>query len=198
MSSTERLELKKADLYGPMDNQAYALLEKAGVLDTIARPKDGGSLVFETAIYAISIGDAQVVTTPGALFPELFLGVARLRRKDCAAADNGSPLEPAIRDAMTAKFRFIFGLRPDELGYIVPGYDWRREPFDQQKMSMPQSGDACRAQGVPNHYHETNSASSVMAQASTCATVALLTGKRPADAACQTAGLYSRYVRSLK
>jgi len=65
------------------------------------------------------------------------------------------------------------------------------------KMEIRQSADACKAQGVPNHYHETNSASSELARASACVTAALLTGKVPSEAACQNASLYSDALRRL-
>jgi hypothetical protein len=180
-----------------MDNQGYLLLAKMSVLDTLQLPADGQAPQFKTWLYALTIGDAQVVTTPGELFPEVFYGVAKHKRTDCPQADTGAPAEPAIRDAMTAKYRFMFGLCPDELGYIVPKYDWRREPVDVQKMQIKQAVDPCKDKGVPNHYHETNSASSELAPASACVTVALLTGKVPTDAACKDVLKYSDYVRGL-
>ena len=196
-SRSTTLDLKKADLYGPMDNVGYLLLGRLGVFDTLLAPADGSLPTFRTNIYAVTLGDAQIVTTPGELFPEVFYGVARHRRTDCPEADTGAPPEPSIRDAMTAPYRFMFGLCPDELGYLVPKYDWRREPVDPEKMQIRQSVDPCRAQGVPNHYHETNSASSELAPASACVTVALLTGRVPTDAACRDVARYSEYVRRL-
>lgn len=196
-SASTTLELRKADLHGPMDNPGYAVLSKMGVLDTIAPGENGSADSFSTSIYAITIGDAQIVTTPGELLPEVFLGVERWGRRDCTEADTGKPREPAIRDAMTGKFRFMIGLCPDELGYIVPAYDWRREPFDGQKMELREAPDPCKGRGVPNHYHETNSASSILAPASACVTVALLAGRRPTDKACDGVALYSDYYKSL-
>src|SRR5262249_28989420 len=129
-SGSTALEVKKADLHGPMDNQGYLFLAKNGVFDTIPVPEDGSAPQFKTWIYAITLGDAQIVTTPGELFPEVFYGVAKYKRGDCPQADTGEAPEPSIRDAMTAKYRFMFGLCPDEYGYIVPRYDFRREPVD--------------------------------------------------------------------
>ncbi len=197
-SSTNELSVRKADLKLPMDNQGYLMLLKLGVLDTSKLPADGSLPQLSTTIYAISLGDAQIVTTPGELFPELFYGVAKHRRSDCPQADTGAPLEPSIREAMTKKYRFMLGLCPDELGYIVPRYDWRREPVDLSNPQIRKSVDPCQEKGVPNHYHETNSASSQLAPASTCVTVALLTGKVPSDAACRGVGQYSDFVRTLE
>ncbi len=201
-SRTNVLEVKQADLQVPMDNPAYLMASKIGVLDTMDIPTDeqlkaGAVPQAKTTIYAIRLGDAQLVTTPGELFPEVFYGVAKYRRNDCPAADNGAPPEPAIRAAMTAKYRFMLGLCPDEFGYIVPRYDWQREAMDMQKLDFKRAVDPCKALGVPNHYHETNSASSVLAPASACVTVALLTGKVPNVAACRGVEQYSAYVRGL-
>jgi hypothetical protein len=196
-SKSSRLAIKKADLKAPMDNQGYQFLSKLGVLDTISPSTNGAESQIKTWIYAITLGDAQIVTSPGELFPEVFYGVAKYKRSDCPAADTGAPSEPSIRDAMTAKYRFMFGLCPDELGYIVPKYDWRREPVDLQKLQIKQAIDPCKEKGVPNHYHETNSSSSELAPASACVTVALLTGKVPADEACKNVAQHSDYVRGL-
>lgn len=196
-SRSSKLEVKKADLKGPMDNQGYQFLSRLGVFDTIQAPTDGSEPQYKTWIYALTLGDAQIVTTPGELFPEVFYGVAKHKRADCPQADTGAPSEPSIRDAMTAKYRFMFGLCPDELGYIVPMYDWRREPVDLQKLQIKEAVDPCKSNGVPNHYHETNSAGSTLAPASACVTVALLTGKVPTDAACKNVRQHSDYVAGL-
>ena len=196
-SRSSRLELRKADLHGPMDNAGYQFLGRIGVFDTMVPPADGSPSRFETTIYALTLGDSQIVTTPGELFPEVFYGVAANGRSDCPAADTGAPREPSIRDAMTARYRFVFGLCPDEFGYIVPKYDWRREDVDLKKMDVRKSPDACKAAGVTDHYHETNSASRELAPASACVTVALLTGKAPADAACRDIGTFSDWAAKL-
>ncbi len=197
-SKSNILEVKKADLKAPMDNQGYMFFSKLGVLDTMQITADGSMPEIKTLIYAIKLGDAQIVTTPGELFPEVFYGVAKYKRSDCPAADTGEPSEPSIRDAMTAKYRFMFGLCPDEFGYIVPRYDWRREPVDLKKLQIKQSVDPCKDKGVPNHYHETNSASSELAPASACVTVALLTGKVPTNEACRNVAKHSDFVLDLE
>jgi hypothetical protein len=137
-----------------------------------------------TKIFAISLGDAQILTTPGELFPEVFYGVSNNRRTDCPAADTGRPPEPALRPLMTAKYKFVFGLSPDELGYLVPGYDFRPPVFDPSS-GMKETPDACQEKGVPAHYHETNSASSQLATAYACAAAKLLSGKTVTESPCK-------------
>ena len=87
-SKSTAMEVKKADLNCQMDNQGYLFLAKQGVFDTIQVPADGAAAQFKTWIYAITLGDAQIVTTPGELFPEVFYGVAKYKRSDCPQADT--------------------------------------------------------------------------------------------------------------
>jgi hypothetical protein len=135
-------------------------------------------------VYAITIGDALIITTPGELFPEVFYGVEKFRRRDCNAADTKRPAEPGVRDRMTKKYKFAFGLCPDEFGYIVPGYDFLA-PSPDPARGLRQAPDPCKAAGVPDHYHETNSASSQLAPIWACVAAALLEGKTPDLAACK-------------
>ncbi|MFL6275630.1 MAG: neutral/alkaline non-lysosomal ceramidase N-terminal domain-containing protein [Blastocatellia bacterium] len=183
MSPVTTLDIRKATLRAPMDNQGYLFLAGRGVLDTIPAPQAGQKVEIETTIYAITLGDAQMITTPGELFPEVYYGIERYKRQDCAEADTKRPAEPGVRERMTKKYKFVIGLCPDELGYIVPGYDFLPPAYGLSGAS--QAKDPCKAIGVPNHYHETNSASSLLAPLWACTAAALLDGK-PVDAeACR-------------
>ena len=184
MSVVSAIDLKKATLRAPMDNAGYVFLASKGVLDTLATPRDGEQIELETTVYAITIGDAQIITTPGELFPEVYYGVERHRRRDCDEADTKRPAEPGIRDRMTKKYKFVFGLCPDEFGYIVPGYDFH-SPKPDPPRGLRQAQDPCKRAGAPDHYHETNSASSQLAAKWACIAAALLDGKAPDSAACK-------------
>jgi hypothetical protein len=183
-SGVSGIDLKKATLRAPMDNVGYLFLASKGVLDTIPPPREGERPELESTVYAITIGDAQIITTPGELFPEVFYGVEKFRRRDCNAADTKRPAEPGVRDRMTRKYKFTFGLCPDEFGYIVPGYDFLA-PSPDPVRGLRQAPDPCKAAGVPDHYHETNSASSQLAPLWACVASALLEGKTPDLAACK-------------
>ena len=178
------IELKKATLRAPMDNAGYLFLASKGVLDTMPVPREGERPELETTVYAITVGDAQIITTPGELFPEVFYGVEKYRRRDCAEADTRRPAEPSVRDRMTGKYKFVFGLCPDEFGYIVPGYDFLTPSSDPAR-GLRQAQDPCKSAGSPDHYHETNSASSQLASQWACIAAALLDGKTPDSAACR-------------
>jgi hypothetical protein len=157
------------------------------VLSALPGSEDENDPHLTTTIYSVRIGDAQIVTVPGELFPEVFYGVEHYRRKDCPQADAGRPSEPAVRTIMTGRYKFIFGLSPDELGYLVPGYDFHGPTFAPDK-GLVETADACSASGIPNHYHETNSAGSQLAARWACAAVDLLTGKASPSPACASNG----------
>ena len=95
------------------------MLMQKGVLNALPMPKEGELPKVSTWVYAITFGDAQLLTVPGELFPEVLYGVAKHRRSDCPAADTRRPAEPAVWERMRGKYRFILGLTPDEMGYIV-------------------------------------------------------------------------------
>ena len=183
-SAVSGIDLKKAILRAPMDNVGYLFLANKGVLDTIPAPREGEQPELETTVYAITIGDAQIITSPGELFPEVFYGVEKNRRRDCAEADTKRPAEPGVRDRMKKKYKFVFGLCPDEFGYIVPGYDFLAPKPDPAR-GLRQAQDPCKQAGVPDHYHETNSASSQLAARWACIAATLLDGKAPDSAACK-------------
>jgi len=183
-SSSSRLIVDKAPLRATMDNAGYTFLAARGVLDTMPPPKPGETTQIESTVYALKIGDAEVITTPGELFPEVFYGVAKNRRSDCSEADTGRPPEPSVRDLMKGKYRFVFGLCPDEFGYIVPGYDFRA-PAADLSAGPRQAQDPCKSKGVPNHYHETNSASSQLAARWACVSMTLLGGEASNTDACR-------------
>jgi hypothetical protein len=132
----------------------------------------------------------QIATVPGEVFPELYLGVATHRRTDCPAADTGLPPEPSIRDAMQAPHKLVIGLSPDEIGYIVPGYDfYPANIFDEA--SDPCVGQeydpAVPRRRVPTHYHEVLSLGVEAASYVTCNAVELFAGETATEgvAACE-------------
>ena len=83
-----------------------------------AIPANTPPLYPETAIVVYSdscpfnqIGEAQIATYPGEVLPKLGF---------------------QIKSAMDAKYRFIFGLADDELGYILDDQDFGREPYEYE------------------------------------------------------------------
>ena len=66
------------------------------MLDVLSVPKGAQQLEIETDVYAITLGQAQIITTPGELFPEVFYGVERNRRSDCPEARQVVPTDPVF------------------------------------------------------------------------------------------------------
>ncbi len=187
----------------PLDNQSLRALNAAGMFDkqgyTAGVPTATVGQDVKTEMYAVTLGPAVFVTVPGELFPEIALGV--YGREDCTEADTGRPYEPGIRAQFDeADYHFVLGLGMDELGYIVPGYDFwyvgvdqptgrGGDPFENPErwagrefaspsaatgIGVVQAEDPCGER----HYEETVSASSVMAPVVACV-AAELAGKDP-------------------
>ena len=123
-----------------------------------------------TEMVAVTLDDKHddaagvFVTVPGELSPEIELG--GYGRPECPAADTGRPFEPVIRDQFDAENVFVLGLGQDELGYIIPGYDFhlKSAPTDGEDGTGPIPLGGLEAEYCgEGHYEETVSISSVFA-----------------------------------
>jgi hypothetical protein len=113
--------------------------------------EDGNWPTLRTAVGVIYLGDIGFVTAPGELFPETFRGF------DGAAIDPKNPNPPdvdaaiaegapTLSELLDARYAIPLGLCQDEMGYLVPPYDFKlaeNGPYIDQ------------AEG--DHYEETNS-----------------------------------------
>jgi len=112
----------------------------------------------ETEVSLVRLGPVRVLGVPGELFPELALGgydgsLSFGRPVTDPANPNPPPLDlapegPYLRELLKAKHGLIVGPANDEIGYIVPEYDFQTT----RRRSMHP-----RPKG--NHYEETNSVS---------------------------------------
>ncbi|HJN78001.1 MAG TPA: hypothetical protein QGF58_29075 [Myxococcota bacterium] len=106
----------------------------------------------------ISLGDLELLSMPGELFPEAALGgydgsLTGSDLYDIVTEGNENPPDldlapegPYIADGMSAPNKWIVGLGNDELGYIIPSFNFElheRSPYLDE------------AEG--DHYEETNS-----------------------------------------
>jgi hypothetical protein len=104
----------------------------------------------------LRLGRAEVITAPGELFPELWLGgydgsYAGPWPLITPGEENPpdltmAPPPPYLRDLMTADYRMMWGLTGDMLGYIMPEFEF---------LLHPQTPYLKEAAG--EHYEETNS-----------------------------------------
>ncbi len=109
----------------------------------------------ETEVSLLDIGPARLVGIPAEAFPEVIIGGYDGRYSfghpiltpggpnppDLSQAPKG----PYLRDQVKARAPMLVGLANDELGYLVPGYDFKVRPG---KLMLPR---------YPGHYEETNS-----------------------------------------
>src|SRR5262249_39772082 len=101
------------------------------------------------------LGPASIVSIPGELFPELFIGGDEGGHSGAYAlvhADNPNPPDlskapppPYVCGLMEGEFPMAFGLARDFVGYIIPDYDF-------QLGTTPYVSEA-----PGDHYEETNS-----------------------------------------
>ncbi len=109
----------------------------------------------QTEVSVLDIGPARLVGLPAEAFPEAVIGGYDGRYSygrpiltpggpnppDLSRAPKG----PYLRDQVKARAPMLVGLANDELGYLVPGYDFKVRP---SKLMLPR---------YPGHYEETNS-----------------------------------------
>ena len=85
-------------------------------------------------INAIRIGDIEILTTPGEVFPEIIDGGIET---PVGADIDTEPVEvPPLRRLMTGVINMNFNLGMDEVGYLVPISQWDRKPpytYDYQE-----------------------------------------------------------------
>jgi hypothetical protein len=116
----------------PLYNNMFKLAAMTGIM------KRGmtGWMKMKSELAVIKIGPISIVTIPGELYPEILNGgIESPVGQDFAIA----PVEvPAIRDLMPGKYKFMFGLANDEIGYIVPKSQWdEKAPFTYGRDSQP-------------------------------------------------------------
>jgi len=176
------LEATRREFYMDMDNNVLRALNVRGVFDIPTYlggeswgPSSGHTEGVETSVLGpqvqtemvlVDIGEAMFLTVPGELSPELIIG--GYGRPDCPAADTGRPFEPVVQDYYDQPVHFILGLGQDELGYIIPGYDFHilsaGESSDGRGV-VPLGGLEVESENTcgEGHYEETVSGSSVFA-----------------------------------
>lgn len=140
-------------------NTNFQLMFMLGVLEREVFNADVmGEEEIETEMALVELGPIQMLTVPGELLPELALGGYDGSHINAPGVpitkpDNVNPPKldeapggPYLEDRMGGTYRWIIGLGNDELGYIIPEYDF------QLAETMPWINEA-----EGNHYEETNS-----------------------------------------
>ena len=154
----ENIAFHTAFVLGLYHRDLFGFDRNAPLLRT---PERDNTPLVETEVGYITLGPAAMITAPGELLPESFLGgydgsyAGKYRFSDATqpnSPDYGkAPKPPYLIDLMDGEreHRMVFGLTLDFLGYIVPRYNFVLDP------------DAPYLQDAPgDHYEETNSVGS--------------------------------------
>ncbi len=116
----------------PLDNTMFKLAAMLGVM----KRGTSGWMKMKSELAVIKIGPISMITIPGELYPEILNGgVEAPEGQDYKI----SPVEiPPLRELMPGKYKFMFGLANDEIGYIVPKSQWDvKAPFTYGRDSGP-------------------------------------------------------------
>ncbi|MFT5683549.1 MAG: hypothetical protein ACI8RZ_004481 [Myxococcota bacterium] len=168
VAESPELALRARTFQLPIDNIAF---QAAFLLDMFRRPVygvDTADLAFDddnvplllTEVDLLDVGPIRMLSIPGELLPELALGGYDESEghpftplETLVDADNPNPPDlsaapegPYLFERMGGQYNWIIGLGNDEVGYIVPAYNYKiheSTPYLQEP-----DGD---------HYEETNS-----------------------------------------
>jgi hypothetical protein len=116
----------------PLDNTLFKLAATLGVM----KRGTSGWMKMKSELAIIKIGPISMITIPGELYPEILNGgVEAPEGQDFKI----SPVEvPSLRELMPGKYKFMFGLANDEIGYIVPKSQWdAKAPYTYGRDSRP-------------------------------------------------------------
>jgi hypothetical protein len=93
-----------------------------------------------TEINALQIGDLEILTIPGEIYPEIVDGGIESPE---GADFPSAPIEvPPLRGEMRGKVNMVFNLANDEIGYIIPSSQWDTEPpYAYGPREKPQYGE---------------------------------------------------------
>jgi hypothetical protein len=85
------------------------------------RPLNEGRVITEMSLF--TLGECQMVTLPGEVLPEIGF---------------------EIEEKMTGFPRMMIGLANDQLGYIIPAYDFREDSYEESMSQGPAAGPVVR------------------------------------------------------
>ncbi len=127
----------------PVENALYKVAGAAGVFKRTLYLWEGESTpkvfrelkdiklptALKTEVGYLQLGELGAALIPGEIYPELVLDKIQ-EPVDPGADYPEAPKEPAIYPAMKTKYKLIFGLANDEIGYIIPKRQWdEKKPF---------------------------------------------------------------------
>ncbi len=114
------LRAKTVDI--PLDNVLFRIGTTLGVIDR----GFSGWMKIRSEVAAFTLGNLSFLCVPGEIYPEIIEG-------GIEAPEGGDfeiePVEvPSLRSRMPGKYKFVFGLANDEIGYVIPMSEWVDDP----------------------------------------------------------------------
>jgi hypothetical protein len=112
------------------------LLFRVGTAAGIINRGTYGWMKMRSELSVFNLGPLSFATIPGEAYPEIINGGIEAP----AGGDFGlQPVEvPPVRDMMAGKYKFIFCLANDEIGYIIPKSQWdAKAPYTYGRSDSP-------------------------------------------------------------
>jgi hypothetical protein len=126
--AVDRIEFQESPIEIPTTNKGFQLAAQAGVFKGRKKMTAEGSTTTSVGLvrlFARGKPVLEIALVPGELYPELSVGgVARYPGADFPDA----PIEPPIKNMMSAEYKMLVGLADDEIGYIIPKAEWDEKP----------------------------------------------------------------------
>ncbi len=137
------LAVRSQQFFLPIENR---LFQTAGLLRVMQREQfnfdesdpidENNQPDVQTEVNVIDVGPLQLLSIPGEMLPELAIGgydgsmVNAPGRAIVEVTDNppdltAAPAGPYVKDDMNGVYRWIVGLGNDEIGYIIPSYNFK-------------------------------------------------------------------------
>lgn len=158
------LKVRTKTLFLAVENTGFHVMLNAGVFDRPGFNYNEDEIItqwnrpdLKTEVDLLEIGAVSALTIPGELLPELAIGGYDGSHtgplQDIVDPNNPNPPDlgaapdgPYLKDLMPGEYRMIVGLGNDEIGYLVPEYNYKLAHAGPYINEAP--GD---------HYEETNS-----------------------------------------
>jgi hypothetical protein len=116
----------------PIDNKLFKLGTMLGLFER----GTCGWMKMRSELSVFKLGPVSFATLPGEVYPEIVNGGIEAPEGRDFPVD---PVEvPPIRELMTGRYKFIFGLANDEIGYIIPRSAWdEKAPYTYGRDDSP-------------------------------------------------------------
>jgi len=133
----------------PIENTAFRIATMIGIF-----PRGtSGWMKLRTELSVFTIGPVSFATLPGEVYPEIINGGIE------APAGRDFLIEqvevPSVREIMPGKYKFIFGIANDEIGYIIPQSQWDvKAPYTYEGKKSPYGEENSLGPGTAPILHQ--------------------------------------------